>query len=49
MPVLHRPLLPDRRERLLAQFLQRVQRAREIRRLDPRNLLGAGHAGDQLD
>lgn len=48
-PVLPRLLLPHRRGRLLAQRQERLQRAREIRRLDPRHLLGAGDAGDQFD
>lgn len=42
-------LLPDRRSLLLAQLAQRLRRAREIRRLDPWDLLIAGHVGDQLD
>jgi hypothetical protein len=44
-----RLLLPRRRSILLAQRPQRLRRAHQIRRLDPRHLLRAGHAGHQLD
>lgn len=49
MLVLARILLPHRRGGLLAQLAQRLGRPCEIRRLDPWDLLVAGHVGDQLD
>jgi hypothetical protein len=44
-----RLLLPNRRRLILAQPAQRLRRAYQIRRLDPRYLLRAGNAGYQLD
>lgn len=44
-----RLLLPNRRRLILAQPAQRLGRAYQIRRLDPRYLLRARNAGYQLD
>lgn len=41
-------LLPHRRLRLQRQPPKRLKRTCEIRRLDPRYLFRAGHAGHQL-
>lgn len=42
-------LFLDRCRGVLAQLPQRLGRPRQVRRLDPRHLLRAGHARHQLD